>query len=479
MKIRKSIFLRLFLSLGGVLLVLFTCTFAIVGKITYDRSLEEQKKELITACDALTSSYTKLYAETPTQMRSSLYSLPATQETLYVFSNMLGCAVFVTEPSGITRFCTETYPCNHVYFNIKTNILETIDATDGVYLDDGRLGNLYTRNHVTVSRAITVDGRKIGYLFLSKSTAEADELVMGIIRTFLATLLIAMIMSYVILYLLMYRLTLPIRRLTAAAKSLSEGDFSSRVPVKGHDEVAELGQTFNSMAESLESLEKMRSSFVANVSHELKTPMTSISGFIDGILDGTVPPENQRHYLKIVSSETKRLARLVKTLLYLSKIEAGEESANLTAFNYASVVTDVIVSLEPKLAEKNMEIEGLEWDTVLNTYADRDMIFQVTYNLVENAVKYAPVDSSISFSMQTKGDVHRIAIKNAGKLSAEDCKHIFDRFYKVDKSRGLDSKSTGLGLYLVYTLLKIHGQSVSVASDNRSYVEFSFTLPAV
>ena len=453
--------------------------FLIVYKVTYDRTAERQQQELVQACDVLTSTYVKIYSETPENMLDTVYNLPATRETLYAFSNMVGCAVFVTDPSGITRFCSETYPCSHVYFNIKPSILEEIDRGDGVYLEQGLLGGLYTRSHLTAAKPLSVGGKQIGYLFLSQDTSAADSLVTDIGRTFLIVLVLSLLGSYLIMYLLMYRLTRPIHRLTIAAKRLSEGDFSSRVTVIGHDELAELGQTFNDMANSLDSLEKMRSSFVANVSHELKTPMTSISGFVDGILDGTIPPEKQRDYLELVSSETKRLSRLVKTLLYLSKIEAGEESANLTDFNYASVVTDVIISLEPRLAEKKMEVEGLEWDTVLNTRADRDMIFQVTYNLVENAIKYAPEGSSIVFSMETKGDLHTVSIRNEGALGEEDCKHIFDRFYKVDKSRGLDSKSTGLGLYLVYTLLKIHGQNITVTSDDLTYVEFSFTLPAV
>lgn len=464
---KSSIFFRLFTTISCALLVIMASTFIFMYALVYNSSVESQRSEMEKACDILATQYAK--AE----------DLSSTRSAMYTMSTTLGARFFITNSAGGTLVCTDVYPCTHVYTSMDPAILE-MALTEGKYTEIGHLNSSYSSRFFTCAKPIYKDGECVAYVFASKNTASIDSLVSDIGQIFVVALIIALILTYVLFYFLTYRLTRPLHRLTTAAKKLADGDFSSRVAVTGRDEIAQLSATFNSMAESLESLERMRSSFVANVSHELKTPMTSMSGFIDGILDGTIPPERHRHYLEIVSSETKRLARLVKTLLYLSKIEAGEEKANISDFNYADVVTDVIISLEPRLSEKNMNIEGLDWDNVVMTRADRDMIYQVTYNLVENAIKYSPTDGTITFSFEMKGGKHYISIRNNGSgISKEHCRRIFERFYKVDQSRGLDSKSTGLGLYLVYTLLKIHDQTVTVDSDGSSFVEFTFTLDVI
>ncbi len=468
---KKSIFWRFFITVGGSLLVLLLGLFLTLYGIMYDRTSKSEWNEMEQTVDIIADYYKETKTENGswTPVRTSMYAMAV----------QLRGRLFVTDTSGIMEICTEVYPCVHVYTSVSQTILDTAKK-EGKFTEVGTMNNTYSGEYFTCGKPIySENGKCLGFVFASKNAKAVQNLLLDLTWIFLLTLIIALFFTYVVLYLLMERLTRPIRTLTTSAKKLADGDFSSRVTVVGEDELAQLGETFNHMADSLESLEKMRSSFVANVSHELKTPMTSMSGFIDGILDGTIPPEKQKHYLGIVSSETKRLARLVKTLLYLSKIEAGEESANFTDFNFASVVTDVVVSLEPRLSERNLEIDGLDWDLTVNTQADRDMIYQVTYNLLENAIKYTPEGGTITFGFEKEGDKHRIIMRNPGSISKEDCKHLFERFYKVDKSRGLDSKSTGLGLYLVYTLLKIHGQTVSVDSDNKTYVEFSFTLPSI
>lgn len=467
--LKKSIFLRFFLTVGATFLVLLIGLFLVLYGIMYERSTQSEWDEMEQTVDIIREYYIDAYDGSLTSVRTSMYAM----------ATKLGGRLFITNTSGTTIICTEVYPCTHVYTNIQQHILDTAKS-EGKHTEIGHMDGVYSSEFFTCGKPMyNENGECIGFVFVSKNTKAVYDLLSDLTWVFLLTLIFALVFTYIILYLLMDRLTRPIRTLTGAANKLADGDFSSRVTVVGQDELAQLGKTFNNMADSLESLEKMRSSFVANVSHELKTPMTSMSGFVDGILDGTIPPEKQHYYLEIVSSETKRLARLVKTLLYLSKIEAGEESANISDFNYADVVTDVVVSLEPRLSERKMEIEGLDWDKVINTRADRDMIYQVTYNLLENAIKYAPEGGTITFLFETQGNKQRIAIRNPGAISKKDCKHLFERFYKVDKSRGLDSKSTGLGLYLVYTLLKIHDQTVTVDSDNSTYVEFSFTLPAI
>lgn len=239
-------------------------------------------------------------------------------------------------------------------------------------------------------------------------------------------------------------------------------------------------EAFNRMAASLSLQESSRRSFVANVSHELKTPMTTIGGFIDGILDGTIEPERQNHYLRIVSDETKRLSRLVTSMLNMSKIEAGELQLQPKRFDLCREIFDTMLNFEQIIDRKHIEVVGL--DTLRPTYifADRDMLHQVIYNLVDNAVKFTE-NGTIGVAVEQTQENTTVSIRNTGTtgISSEELSRVFERFYKVDKSRSYDTKGAGLGLYICKTIIEMHGGTISAQSDGSEYVEFSFTLPNV
>ena len=232
------------------------------------------------------------------------------------------------------------------------------------------------------------------------------------------------------------------------------------------------------MATSLATQESSRRSFVANVSHELKTPMTTIGGFIDGILDGTIPPEKEKHYLEIVSGETKRLSRLVTAMLNMSKIEAGELRLQPKAFDLSQEIFNTMLNFEQLIEKKHIDIQGLDTLQPNVIYADRDMLHQVIYNLVDNAVKFTE-NGVISVSMSRTAENTTVAIRNTGTsgISSEELSRVFERFYKVDKSRSYDTKGAGLGLYICKTIIEMHGGTIGARSDGNDYVEFSFTIP--
>ena len=222
----------------------------------------------------------------------------------------------------------------------------------------------------------------------------------------------------------------------------------------------------------------MRNSFIANVSHELRTPMTSIGGFVDGMLDKTIPPEEQEHYLKIISSEVHRLTRLVRSMLNLAKIEAGELKPNFTSFSVLDPIVDTLVTFEKRLEEKQIEIRGLDTDKIYRLWADNDLIHQVIYNLLENAIKFVDKGGYISFHFEEVGYLTVIYIRNSGEgLSQEELSLVFDRFYKTDKSRGMDATGVGLGLNIVRSIIKLHGGKIQVRSVLGEYTEFMFSLP--
>jgi signal transduction histidine kinase len=270
----------------------------------------------------------------------------------------------------------------------------------------------------------------------------------------------------------------PLRQMSMAAKQFAIGDFSYRVKVNGTDELADLGRAFNEMANALDSLESSRRSFVSNVSHELRTPMTSIGGFIDGILDGTIPKEKENYYLNIVSGEIRRLSRLVVAMLNMSKIESGNFEMKPSSYDLSDQIIHILLTFEQKIEEKKIEILGLEDLKPTYITADTDMIYQVVYNIFDNAVKFTNESGYIKVEMFETTDNVEVRIKNSGiGINSDELSKVFERFYKVDKSRSLDAKGAGLGLYIVKMMVEMHGGKIYAKSEDESSAEFIFTLP--
>jgi len=231
------------------------------------------------------------------------------------------------------------------------------------------------------------------------------------------------------------------------------------------------------MASGLQNLENMRSSFLANVSHDLKTPMTTISGFIDAILSGAIPQENMNEYLERIKSEVLRLSRLVRQLLDLSRIQAGDRKFEPTVFDICEVARQIVLSFEQKIDEKKLDVEFNCDEERMKAVADKDAIHQILYNLCDNAVKFAKEGGKYRLDITQKDKKIHVSVYNEGQgIMKEDLPFVFERFYKSDKSRGLDKTGVGLGLYIAKTIIDAHGESISVESEYGKYCCFKFTL---
>ena len=230
----------------------------------------------------------------------------------------------------------------------------------------------------------------------------------------------------------------PIEDISEAARRLGSGDFTARAPVDGCVELADFATTFNNMAARLQTIDNSRGQFMGNIAHELRTPMTTIKGFIDGMLDGTIPPEETKHYLGIVSQETGRLARLVQNMLDITKLEAGEVPIHAQTYDLWKTVTDVVLSDEQRIEDGKIDIQGLGGDPLL-IYADPDFVHQVVYNIVDNAIKFTPAGGTISFAAERRGNMVEVRIENTGAgIAPEALPFVFERFYKEDRSRGTE-----------------------------------------
>ena len=287
-----------------------------------------------------------------------------------------------------------------------------------------------------------------------------------------------MLAAVIAAYFITERIVRPMRAMTGAAKSFAKGDFSARVVVYGNDEVSELGKAFNNMAESLDNLEKMRNGFLANVSHDLRTPMTVISGFIDGITSGAIPPEKHDYYLNIIQTEVHRLSRLVDQLLDISRLESGDRKFNFVDFDITEMARIILISFEQRIDAKKLDVSFNTDEDDIFVNADKDAIYQVLYNICHNAIKFARESGKFSISIsRIQSKKIRISVFNEGQgIPKEDIKLVFDRFYKTDKSRGLDKNGVGLGLYISKTIIEAHGEAIWAESVEGENCEFIFTL---
>lgn len=406
------------------------------------------------------------------------------------YSKMMDADVFITDTEGnpITfasprqSYLQDISGKGTAQVKVSSSIMNKVKKT-GSYYEVGTLGGMFRYRYLTVGGPITeYDGKTtIGAVFVASRADALTSFIDSLVRTFLIAIIITLMFAFVAVYLLTMRMVKPLKEMSSAAKSFAKGDFSTRVPVRDNDEVGQLAVSFNNMAASLTTLEDMRRSFVANVSHELKTPMTSISGFIDGILDGTIPQDKYEYYLKIVSDEVKRLSRLVRQLLDIARIESGKIKISPVSFDVAETVRRVIIGFEYQIDEKRLEIRGLgeDADRRVMVYADPDLTHQIIYNLVDNAVKFSNVGGYIEIKVASRGKKVYVSVKNSGMgIPQHDLPYVFDQFYKTDKSRSRDRKGVGLGLYIAKTVLNIQDEDIVVKSVEGEYCEFVFTLKA-
>ncbi len=350
-------------------------------------------------------------------------------------------------------------------------------AVAGRYAGTGSLDGFFNEPHYVVGVPVMGFEQPVGALFLASGAESLSRYQDEIGRMFLVSAAVVLFIAFVLIYFLTSNLVRPLKEMLLATQSFSQGDFSKRVQVSGFDELGQLAMAFNNMASSLAATETTRRSFVANVSHELKTPMTTIGGFVDGILDGTVPEEKRDQYLLIVSDEVKRLSRLVRSMLDTARIETGELQMNPTLFDISEIIRQTVFNFEPAIDGKHLRIEGLEADKIM-VWADKDLMHQVIYNLIENAVKFTNEEGVIAIHYQSDAQRTYVAIRNTGAgLERSEVPLLFERFYKSDRSRSLNKNGVGLGLHIVRSIINYHKGEIFVRSAEGEYTEFEFCIP--
>ena len=360
---------------------------------------------------------------------------------------------------------------------IPQEITQEVLTGSGLYQGRSSLGGAYTSKQFVVGVPVQDGDQTIGVVLAVMNARSVMGMWRSFISLFLMTSAIILLLVFIVTSLTSMRQIQPIREMVQATRAYAAGNFDVRMQDADRgDEIGELAAGFNNMADSLAETERQRRDFIANISHELKTPMTSIAGYTDGILDGTIPPENERQYLQIISDESRRLSRLVRRMLDVSQLQAIDPLREGKHFDICESMRRVLISMERKITDRNLDVEADIPEEPILVLGDKDMITQVIYNLLENATKFAREGSTLYLGVTTIDGKARVTVRNEGDtIPAEELPLLFERFHKSDKSRSEDKDGYGLGLYIVKTILEQHKEKISVTSED-GVTAFSFSL---
>ena len=383
---------------------------------------------------------------------------------LDIVSQVTDADVVICNEDGYIILCSDALTgCDHAGWQVNRDYLDKVIA-NGSDSAVGVVRGLYTDQRFVVASPIIYEDTAKGIVMVSTPTAATNKILNRISNIFLTAAVFVVLLAVLAVTAFARKESLPLKKMAKVANAFAHGNLKARVKIEDDysEEVEELAIAFNNMAISLQKSEYQRQEFVANVSHELKTPMTTISGYIDGILDGTIPEHRRNYYLQIVSDETKRLSRLVRSMLDISQLQKEEG-----------------IPEEKKITDKKLEVDVEMPEHPVCTIATRDYVTQVIYNLLDNAVKFCPEGKTLGLRLREGGNKIYVSISNEGEtIPAEELPLVFDRFHKLDKSRSKNRDGWGLGLYIVKTIVCSHGENISVTSRDGK-TTFTFTLPLV
>ena len=397
---------------------------------------------------------------------------------LSAIAQSTGDHIFLCDRSGrVVSSSDRNVISPYIGRQVSESVVEQL-AGDGGYEALTDLDGFYEGMYYVVAEPLAApDGETVGYVFVSYAGSGFFGVWGRFLLVFVLVAVGVLVLAIAFEYASDRRLARPLNEMAEAAHRFARGDYSVRItPYADEDEIGTLTQAFNTMADSLERNESRRREFIANVSHELRTPMTAIAGFADGLLDGTIPKEEENKYLQTISSETKRLGRLVRSMLDMSRLQEGDPARREQTFDLGETVVQTMLSFEERVDAKHMTVAlNMPEDAIL-VKGDVDSLTRVVYNLIDNAIKFAGQGTELAVSIWKENGRAYTAVQDTGQtIPREELPLIFDRFHKADRSRSQDREGVGLGLYMVRQILAAHDQDIFVTSENGVTV-FTFTL---
>jgi signal transduction histidine kinase len=449
--------------LFGLLGFITIATFS--SEITNQYLLKQHSESLYDEANQIASSYSGMYHGKNMNVSSSYPELVKQ-------AGYLNAQIWIVERQGKIVADSETA-------DKEGKIIDNFDPT---YMGNKSytIGNYYNQFsydvlsvHAPITGNYTTYGYVVIHLPLSYLQMERD----GILNIVYITAAVVFALSLIILLVFTKNVYFPLKKITAGANEYAQGNLTHHIAVNTRDEMGYLAATLNYMSSELGKMEEYQKTFIANVSHDFRSPLTSIKGYLEAILDGTIPPEMHEKYLNRVISETERLNKLTQGMLTLNSLDC-KGYLNRTNFDINRVIKDTAASFEGTCTEKNITFDLTFSDSIQMVYADLGKIQQVLYNLIDNALKFSHADSTIYIQASGKYEKIFISIKDKGiGIPKDSIKKIWERFYKTDLSRGKDKKGTGLGLAIVREVIQSHGENIDVVSTEGVGSEFIFSLP--
>jgi signal transduction histidine kinase len=346
------------------------------------------------------------------------------------------------------------------------------------YYKIGTFYNYFSEDVLTVFSPITIGFEQLGYVVIHEKIAQITNSSNGFTNITFFTMGFVFLCSFLILIIFTFVVYRPLRKITIAADHYAKGEFDEVIQVHSNDEIGHLANTLNFMAKELGAHEEDQRKFVSNVSHDFRSPLTSIKGYVEAMIDGTIPVEMQGKYLNIILSETERLNKLTQSLLELNRFGQHGMMLDIADFDINNLIRKTILTFEGRCKDKGLTFDLVLTGEELLVRADMSKIQQVLHNLIDNAVKFSHHDSSIGIETRVKNEKVLISVKDTGiGIPADSIKKIWERFYKTDLSRGKDKKGTGLGLSIVKEIIQAHQENINVVSTEGVGTEFIFTLP--
>ena len=468
----RTFFLIAVVVLAALLLVGASFQFLVRGLFT-----RQTEKELIDDCTVVAGLAAAHYSEGTLPAREFFVDLS-------IATQVSGADAVICDQNGKLLLCSDSpMGCEHQGMTLSKTYMERV-FREGRTLDNGLIQGLYSESRYVVGMPVLNERQQpVGLVILSTPKTRTAAILDSLADTYMLVTLLVAVVAVAAITLLARQQSAPLKDMANAANAFGHGHLDARVEVARNAprEVQDLALAFNNMASSLQKSEYQRQEFVANISHELKTPMTTISGLVDGMLDGTIPPEKHPHYFRIVSDETKRLSRLVRSMLDISRLQdqGGIPEERKLRFDVLECAGQVLITFEQKILSKELSVQVNMPGYPLFTMADPDAITQVIYNLLDNAVKFCPVGGLLELEVREGPGKLYVSISNEGEtIPPEELPLVFDRFHKLDKSRSRNQEGWGLGLYIVKTLVCGHGEDISVSS-HQGKTTFTFTLPLI
>jgi len=466
----------LFLKLLGSYLFFALLALVLLGTFTQTIAENYLKK----------SQAEKLYRES-TVMASELRkdfsnpdNFPDMQDELEIIAGYMGAEIWLIDSQKQLLLDSSDPIVHRLAISRNPKTLESFNVGDfgNVYYQVGTFYDCFKEPTLTVYSPITVDYKVRAYVLIHKSltsvVADADSIVNIV---FTSSILI-LACTFIILLATMFFIYRPVRIMNKAADSYAKGDFKERINIRSNDEIGYIAKTMNYMATELDTLEDEQKKFISNVSHDFRSPLTSIKGYIEAMLDGTIPPEMQEKYLNIILFETERLNKLTQSILDLNRFRGQGMLLDITEFDINSMIRTTIQTFEGTCTKKGLSFDLVLTEEQLFVQGDSGKIQQVLYNLIDNATKFSHNNSAITIETTIKNGKVFISIKDTGiGIPKDSIKKIWERFYKTDQSRGKDKKGTGLGLAIVKEIVQAHKQNINVISTEGVGTEFIFTLP--